>query len=130
MYTATTRSIRVSVESSFVEEQSSPDEGRWVFAYRVTIENQGPEPVQLISRHWKITDAHGRTVEVRGPGVIGKQPRLAPGERFQYMSGAPLGTPSGLMVGTYQMIDARGRPFDVEIPAFSLDAPEAPRAVH
>jgi ApaG protein len=130
MYQATTRSIRVSVESFFVEEQSEPERGRWVFAYRVTIANEGAEPVQLISRHWRITDAHGRTVEVRGPGVVGEQPRLAPGERFQYMSGAPLGTPSGFMVGTYQMVDSRGRLFDVQIPAFSLDAPETKRAVH
>lgn len=130
MYSETTRSIRVSVESFYVDEQSSPDEGRWIFAYRVTIDNEGAEPVQLISRHWKITDGLGRVVEVRGEGVVGEQPRLAPGERFQYTSGAPLGTPSGFMVGTYRMVDAAGRPFDVRIPAFSLDAPEAPRSLN
>jgi ApaG protein len=130
MYTALTRSIRVSVESFYVEQQSAPDEGRWVFAYRVTIANEGSETVQLISRHWRITDARGRVVEVRGPGVVGEQPRLGPGERFQYTSGTPLGTPSGFMVGTYRMVDSAGRPFDVQIPAFSLDAPEPRRAVH
>jgi ApaG protein len=123
MYSETTRAIRVSVEPFYVEDQSQPEQERWVFGYRVTIENRGREPVQLISRHWRITDGRGRLMEVRGEGVVGEQPRLAPGESFQYTSGTPLPTPTGIMVGTYQMIDAAGRWFDVKIPAFSLDAP-------
>jgi ApaG protein len=130
MYSETTRSIRVSVEAVYVDEQSSPQNGRWVFAYRVTIANEGAETVQLISRHWKITDGQGRLKEVRGAGVVGEQPRLGPGERFQYTSGTPLGTPSGFMAGTYQMVDAQGRSFDVRIPTFSLDAPEPRRALN
>jgi ApaG protein len=123
MYSETTRAIRVSVEPFYVEDQSQPEQERWVFGYRVTIENRGREPVQLISRHWRITDGRGRLMEVRGEGVVGEQPRLAPGESFQYTSGTPLPTPTGIMVGTYQMIDDAGRWFDVKIPAFSLDAP-------
>ncbi|HET6469134.1 MAG TPA: Co2+/Mg2+ efflux protein ApaG [Geminicoccaceae bacterium] len=123
MYTETTRAVRVSVEPFYVEDQSEPAKERWVFGYRVTIENRGAEPVQLISRHWRITDGRGRLLEVKGDGVVGEQPRLAPGESFQYTSGTPLPTPTGIMVGTYQMIDSAGRWFDVKIPAFSLDAP-------
>lgn len=123
MYTATTRQIRVSVEPFYVAEQSEPAERRFVFGYKVTIENAGAVPVQLVSRHWQITDGLGRMMEVRGPGVVGEQPRLEPGERYQYTSGTPLGTNSGIMVGTYQMVTDRGEAFDARIPAFSLDAP-------
>ena len=125
MYTATTRSIRVSVEPFYVEEQSAPADQRWVFGYRVTIANEGSETVRLVSRYWRITDGRGTVAEVRGDGVVGEQPSLAPGETFRYTSGAPLPTPSGIMIGSYQMTDATGRNFDVSIPAFSLDAPEA-----
>jgi len=123
MYTATTRSIQVSVEPFYLAEQSEPDRERWVFGYRVRIENGGLETVQLLTRHWRITDGHGRVVEVRGEGVVGEQPLLEPGESFQYTSGTPLPTPTGIMAGSYQMVTDRGERFDVTIPAFSLDAP-------
>jgi ApaG protein len=123
MYNEVTRAISVSVEPFYVEEQSEPSANRWVFGYRVIIENQSADPVQLISRHWRILDGLGRMVEVKGEGVVGEQPMLEPGESFEYTSGTPLPTPSGIMTGTYQMLGADGRWFDVEIPAFSLDAP-------
>ena len=125
MYTQATRSIRVSVEPFYVEQQSAPDKGRWVFGYRVTIANEGSQTVKLMSRYWRITDGRGEVAEVRGDGVVGEQPQLAPGETFQYTSGAPLPTPSGIMVGSYRMVDEAGQDFDVGIPAFSLDAPGA-----
>ena len=123
MYTAETRAIRVSVEPIYLDDQSSPAEGHYVRAYHVLIENTGSETVQLRTRHWRITDAFGRMQEVRGPGVIGVEPVLNPGERFEYTSGTPLPTPSGIMVGTYQMETRTGERFDVAIPAFSLDIP-------
>jgi ApaG protein len=123
MYSATTRSIQVTVRPVFLEEQSSPGEDHFVWAYHVRIENQGRETVQLRTRHWRITDALGRVHEVRGPGVVGEQPVLEPGEAFEYTSGTPLKTPSGIMVGSYQMETDRGETFDVEVPAFSLDSP-------
>jgi ApaG protein len=123
MYTAETRAIRVSVEPIYLDDQSSPAEGHYVWAYHVLIENKGSETVQLRTRHWRITDAFGRMQEVRGPGVIGVEPVLNPGERFEYTSGTPLPTPSGIMVGTYQMETRTGERFDVAIPAFSLDSP-------
>ncbi|HRY23571.1 MAG: Co2+/Mg2+ efflux protein ApaG [Geminicoccaceae bacterium] len=123
MYSEVTRAISVSVDPFFVEEQSEPADSRWVFGYRVVIENTGSEPVQLMSRYWRIVDGRGRLHEVRGDGVVGEQPMLEPGERFEYTSGTPLGTPTGIMAGTYQMLGADGLWFDVEIPAFSLDAP-------
>lgn len=123
MYNEVTRAISVSVDPFYVEEQSEPRENRWVFGYRVVIENRGREPVQLVSRHWRIVDGMGRMVEVKGDGVVGEQPLLEPGERFEYTSGTPLPTPSGIMTGTYQMLGADGLWFDVEIPTFSLDAP-------
>ncbi len=125
MYTTTTRSIRVSVEPFYLAEQSEPDKERWVFGYKVMIENGGPEPVQLLTRHWRITDGRGRLHEVKGDGVVGEQPVIEPGRAFTYASGAPLGTPSAIMVGSYQMASPSGERFDVAIPAFSLDAPEA-----
>jgi ApaG protein len=123
MYQESTRSIHISVEPFYVQEQSSPEDGRFVFGYRIQIDNQGEETVQLISRHWRITDAIGRTLEVRGEGVVGRQPVLAPGETFEYTSGTPLATPNGIMVGSYQVVTASGEHFEVAIPAFSLDAP-------
>lgn len=130
MYSLTTRAIRVSVEPFYVADQSEPEKARWVFGYRVRIENEGGESVQLLTRHWKITDGRGRVVEVKGEGVVGEQPLLEPGEAFQYTSGTPLPTPTGIMAGSYQMVTNTGERFDVTIPAFSLDAPGVRRAVN
>jgi ApaG protein len=107
-----------------VAEQSSPAEGRWVFGYRVRIENRGAETVRLLGRHWRITDSHGRLIEVEGEGVVGEQPLLRPGEAFEYTSGTPLAAASGIMLGSYRMVTRRGEAFEAEIPAFSLDAPD------
>jgi len=123
MYRKITRGIAVTVKSIYLDEQSSPSENRYVWAYQVKIENQGSQTVQLRTRHWRITDAQGRVQEVRGPGVIGEQPVLRPGEAFEYTSGTPLPTPSGIMDGSYQMETSEGEAFDVAIPAFSLDSP-------
>ncbi|MDG2243280.1 MAG: Co2+/Mg2+ efflux protein ApaG [Rhodospirillaceae bacterium] len=123
MYEKTTRSIIITVQPFYLDEQSEPDEERYVWAYRVNIENVGDETVQLLKRHWRITDKLGRLQEVKGPGVIGEQPVLNPGDCFEYTSGTPLPTPSGIMVGSYEMESAQGERFDVEIPAFSLDSP-------
>ncbi|MGH6981195.1 MAG: Co2+/Mg2+ efflux protein ApaG [Stellaceae bacterium] len=122
-YSETTRSITVTVEPTYLEDQSSPAEDRYVWAYHVRIENNGGETVQLRRRHWRITDGMGRTQEVKGPGVVGEQPVLAPGQSFEYTSGTPLNTPSGIMVGSYQMETGQGESFDIAIPAFSLDSP-------
>jgi ApaG protein len=130
MYKATTAHIDVSVEAFYLEDQSEPDKERWVFGYRITIENHGRDTVQLLTRHWRITDARGRVIEVNGDGVVGEQPLLAPGERFQYTSGTPLATSNGFMVGSYGMVSSEGRRFDVTVPAFSLDAPDPRRALH
>lgn len=126
MYHETTESIRVTVKPIYLEDQSSPTENHFVWAYQVRIENMGAETVQLLNRHWHITDSMGRQQEVRGAGVVGEQPTLAPGESFEYTSGTPLATPSGIMVGTYEMECADGRRFSVAIPAFSLDSPHQP----
>ena len=123
MYSETTKSIRVTVVPAFLDEHSSPEDAKYLWAYEVRIENLGDETVQLINRHWSITNALGQTQTVRGPGVVGEQPILKPGEFFEYTSGTPLSTPSGLMVGTYQMENNDGTLFDVGIPAFSLDSP-------
>src|SRR5271163_3030678 len=122
-YIAITRGIAVSVEVTYLEANSSPADSQYFWAYRVTIENQGPETVQLRSRHWMITNARGELTEVKGPGVVGEQPVLKPGEHFEYTSGAPLNTPSGMMGGAYQMESEGGERFDIEIPTFSLDRP-------
>jgi ApaG protein len=123
MYTETTRSIKVTVKPVYLEEQSSPSDNHYVWMYQVRIENTGGETVQLRRRHWRITDGMGRMQEVRGPGVVGEQPVLAPGESFEYKSGTPLATPSGIMVGSYEMETRGGEIFEVAIPAFSLDSP-------
>jgi len=128
MYRSTTRAIQVTVEPSYVEAESG--DGRWFWAYSIEIANHGKEIVQLRSRHWRITDANGRTEEVKGSGVVGKQPVLKPGETFAYTSGCPLPTPSGIMVGTYHMQTEQGEMFQIEIPAFSLDLPDAKRTVN
>ncbi len=123
MYSLTTHDIRVTVKPVYLEEQSSPEDGQYVWAYQVRIENLGEETVRLRNRYWSITDAHGRTQEVRGPGVVGEQPLLRPGDSFEYTSGCPLPTPSGVMVGSYEMEASNGERFEVAIPAFSLDSP-------
>lgn len=107
----------------YLDDQSEPDQNHFVWAYHVEIVNGGGERVQLRTRYWRITDAMGRVQEVRGPGVVGEQPVLEPGEMFEYTSGTPLATPSGIMAGIYRMEAASGEQFDVEIPAFSLDSP-------
>ncbi len=120
---ASTRGITVSVEPTYLESRSSPDTSQYFWAYRVTIENQGLETVHLLSRHWMISNARGELTEVKGPGVVGEQPVLKPGESFEYTSGAPLDTPTGMMGGAYQMESESGERFDIEIPTFSLDRP-------
>jgi ApaG protein len=130
MYSQSTRSIRITVEPTYLDDQSAPEEQRFVWAYHVRIENQGPETVQLRSRYWRITDARGKVQEVRGAGVVGEQPVLKPGESFEYTSGTPLPTSSGFMVGTYQMENETGERFDVAVPAFSLDNPHQPKRVN
>jgi ApaG protein len=130
MYEAVTHGIRVRVTPQYLEEESDPDEDRYVWAYTIDILNEGRETVQLRTRHWRITDATGRTEEVRGPGVVGKTPVLEPGESFRYTSGCPLSTPSGIMVGSYQMTTEDGGRIEVAIPAFSLDSPHTTRSVN
>ena len=130
MYAQVTRDIQVTVRPIYLEEQSEPDENRYFWAYQVRIENRGGETVQLLNRYWHITDATGKVVEVRGPGVVGEQPVLQPGEAFEYTSGTPLPTPSGIMVGSYEMTTEAGERFDIAIPAFSLDSPYQTRRVN
>ena len=130
VYEAVTRGVRVRVVASYLPQQSDPQEGRWVWAYVIEIDNEGEETVQLVDRHWIITDGHGRVEEVQGPGVVGEQPVLAPGDSYQYTSGCPLGTDSGVMVGSYGMITAGGERFEAAIPAFSLHMPGADRTVN
>lgn len=125
MYRATTSGVQVTVEPRFLPEHSDPEAERYVWAYRVEIRNLGPRTVQLRNRYWCITDALGRVEEVRGPGVVGEEPILAPGGAFQYTSGCPLTTPSGIMVGRYEMEAESGERFLVDIPAFSLDLPDS-----
>lgn len=130
MYSKTTRSIRITVNPMYLDDQSVPAENHFVWAYHVRIENEGSETVQLRTRYWRITDSFGRVQEVRGPGVVGEQPVLEPGEAFEYTSGTPLAAPSGIMVGSYQMETQRGETFDVAVPAFSLDSPHQPRQLN
>jgi ApaG protein len=130
MYEEITRSIKVTVVPTYLEDQSSPEDNHYVWAYRVRIENLGDETVQLRSRYWRITDAFGRIQEVRGPGVVGEQPVLHPGETFEYRSGTPLDTPSGIMVGAYRMETDGGERFEVAVPPFSLDSPYQPLQRH
>lgn len=125
MYEAITRNLRVTVNPHYLEDESEPDEKRFLWAYTVEIANVGSETVQLLNRYWQITDARGQVQVVRGPGVVGEQPVLAPGDAFTYTSGCPLPTPSGIMVGAYEMETSGGERFEVDIPAFSLDMPDA-----
>lgn len=120
---AVTRGIRVSVRARFSEQNSDPQARQWVFLYTITIRNEGKARVQLLTRHWIITDGTGHVEEVRGPGVVGKQPVLNPGESFTYTSGCPLDTPFGVMQGTYQMMTREGDAFDVTIAPFTLSEP-------
>ena len=130
MYEKSTKGIRVRVTPQFVEDQSEPDDGYFFWAYTVEIANQGAETVQLRSRYWHITDANGHVEEVRGPGVVGETPVLAPGATFSYTSGCPLSTASGIMHGHYVMVRQTGEQLEVKIPAFSLDSPFGARTVN
>jgi ApaG protein len=130
MYHATTRGIDVKVTPEFIPDRSLPDGSRYFWAYTIEIANHGAETVQLKTRHWRITDAHGHLQEVKGAGVVGEEPTLKPGESYEYTSGVPLPTPSGFMVGTYGMVTAGGETFDIDIPAFSLDAPDNTRVIN
>jgi ApaG protein len=123
MAEAVTRNIRVRVESEFAPERSNPHQNQWFFLYTIRITNEGRETVQLLSRHWIITNAMGEVKEVHGPGVIGKKPKLEPGESFEYTSGCPLTTPFGSMRGTYEMVTPDREHFDIEIPPFTLTEP-------
>jgi ApaG protein len=123
MYVAITHDIQVTAMPDFLIERSDPDQGRYFWSYTIEIANLGRERVQLVSRHWIIIDANGKREEVRGPGVVGEQPVLESGESFRYASGCSLSTPSGLMQGTYHMINAAGESFEIDVPAFSLDSP-------
>jgi ApaG protein len=130
MYRAVTRDIQVTVTPHYLADKSSPDHDRYFWSYTIEIRNLGSVTVQLKTRHWKITDGFGHVQEVRGPGVVGEQPVLKPGERYEYTSGVPLNTPSGLMSGSYQMVAENGERFDAEVPAFSLDSPNVARVLH
>jgi ApaG protein len=130
IYSETTGAITVKVSPVYLENQSEPDESHFVWAYHVRIENNGVEPVQLLTRYWCITDGAGQVHEVRGDGVIGEQPVLSPGGSFEYTSGTPLGTPTGMMGGAYGMRDEAGSQFDAVVPTFSLDSPHFVAAVH
>ena len=130
MYQAVTRSIEVTVTPQYLPERSSPESNEYFWAYTIEIINRSAETVQLRTRHWRITDATGRTEEMRGPGVVGQTPVLAPGASFRYTSGCPLTTPSGAMRGTYRMVTDAGEEFDAEIPEFYLRLPEAERRLN
>ncbi|KAA0972429.1 Co2+/Mg2+ efflux protein ApaG [Aureimonas fodinaquatilis] len=130
MYKRTTAHITVTVTPAYLAEQSNPESGKWAFAYRVEIKNGSGEPVRLRSRYWHITDDRGHVEEVRGPGVLGEEPLLPPGNSYTYTSGCPLGTPSGFMRGHYNFERADGSMFQVAIPAFSLDIPAQNRTLN
>jgi len=130
MYRAVTRQIEVTVEPNFMPERSSAEKRQFFWSYTVVITNAGSETVQLKTRHWIITDASGRMQEVRGEGVVGEQPVLGPGQRFEYTSGVPLPTSSGFMQGTYQMVTDLGERFEIDVPLFSLDRPESRRTLN
>lgn len=130
-YRATTRGIEVRVRTFYLDDQSDPTESRYVWAYKVTVANGSRDTVQLMRRTWLITNARGRVQRVHGPGVVGEQPVLEPGESFEYTSGTPLDTDSGFMAGTYHMVvPSSGEAFDVAIPSFSLDSPHGDTKLH
>lgn len=130
MYSRVTRDIEITVLPEFVPERSDADEGQYFWAYTVEIANQGDTTVQVTARHWKITDANGHLEEVKGAGIVGEQPVLKPGEIFRYTSGCPLTTSSGIMAGSYQLVDEAGAAFEVEVPTFSLDSPFTKRVLN
>ena len=130
MYSAVTRGIQVTVEPMYLEDESVPEENHFFWAYTVEITNLGEETVQLRTRYWRITDAAGNVQEVRGAGVVGEEPVIGPDDSYEYTSGCPLATPGGIMAGHYQMETEDGETFNVEIPAFSLDIPDAPRVIN
>ena len=130
MYRARTHDIEVTVEPFYLEEQSRPDDSRYVWGYRINITNHSRHRIQLRERYWKITDQNGHVEEVSGPGVIGEQPILDPGDTYEYSSGCPLDTPSGTMVGNYRMARADGQELIISIPAFSLDIPGTARTIN
>ena len=130
MYRTVTREIEVKATPKFLPDRSSPENGYFFWAYTITLTNLGRETVQLKTRHWRITDAHGRLQEVRGTGVVGEQPLLKPGQNYEYTSGVPLPTPSGFMQGTYTMVTEAGERFDIAVPAFSLDCSYAERTIN
>src|SRR6476469_1460130 len=130
MYQTVTRNIEVSVTPQYLPERSSPESNEYFWAYTIEIRNRGAETVQLRTRHWRITDANGRKQEVKGSGVVGKQPVLKPGESFEYTSGVPLPTPSGFMTGTYGMASVNGEAFDIAIPTFSPATPSSKRTIN
>ncbi|WP_417519468.1 Co2+/Mg2+ efflux protein ApaG [Minwuia sp.] len=129
-YVAVTDGISVHVKPVFLPRQSDPGAGQYVWAYEITINNHSDQTVQLLNRHWRITDGNGRIEEVQGPGVVGKQPVLSPGQSFSYASGCPLSTPSGFMGGHFEMVGERGERFPVQVPVFSLDLPTSDRSVN
>ena len=130
MYRAVTRQIEVTVEPNFQPGHPEVGQGQYFWSYTIVITNTGNETVQLRTRHWVITDAIGRKEVVRGEGVVGKQPVLAPGERFEYTSGVPLATASGFMTGRYQMVSETGEHFEIDVPTFSLDSPDSKRVLN
>jgi ApaG protein len=130
MYRAVTRQIEVTVEPNFMPKRSSVEKREYFWSYTIVITNTGAETVQLRTRHWIITDATGRQENVRGKGVVGEQPVLAPGERFEYTSGVPLPTASGFMTGRYQMVSESGEQFEIDVPMFSLDSPDSRRVLN
>ena len=130
MYRALTRDIEVTVEPYYLEDQSDPEDSRYVWGYRVVISNHADFAVKLLTRYWHITDQNGQVDEVHGPGVVGEQPVLGPGDTYEYSSGCPLDTPSGVMFGHYRMEAENGEAFNVTIPAFSLDAPGQVRVLN
>ena len=130
MYSSTTSHITVSVEPTYLSDESVPEQNVYVWSYKVRIENHGNDVMQLKARHWKITDAYGRVQEVHGAGVVGEQPILKPGDSYEYTSGTPLSTPSGIMVGTYAMQSSEGKLLDIAIPAFSLHTPDVAKKLN
>jgi ApaG protein len=130
VYSCISHSIEVSVLPEFVPDRSDADAGHYFWAYTVEITNQGESTIQIMGRHWQITDAHGRFEEVKGAGVVGEQPVLKPGETFRYTSGCPLTTSSGIMGGNYRAVDEKGTSFEVSIPTFSLDSPFTHRVLN
>lgn len=123
MYSKTTHGVKVTAIPEYLKKDSAPEEGKFLWLYTITIENFNPHSIQLLRRKWLITDEIGTSFIIEGEGVIGEQPVIKPGEGYKYLSGTPLSTPSGMMMGTYFLVDDKGEPFEVDIPPFSLDSP-------